>query len=60
VVRRDAAVNRMEDLNAKAFEKAVTCDLVCSWCNAHVTAAGDPKTKKSETGSKQARVIAMQ
>ena len=61
MVRRNAAMNRTEDLNVKVCEEATICVIggACSRCKALATTADDPKTKKADPGSKQSRVIAM-
>ena len=55
-------MNRTEDLNVKVCEEATGCVIrnACSCRKAlRDTAAGDPKSKKADPGSKQSRVIAM-
>ena len=62
MVRRDAAMNRTEDLNVKVCERQ---EAIAAIATAASTAkpsqqtAGDRKARKRDPGSKQSRVIAM-
>jgi Protein of unknown function (DUF3489) len=62
VVRRDAAMSRMEDLDApkstKKSSPATSASIVTAAERSQQT-ADDPKTNKADAGSKQSRVIAM-
>ena len=58
-MRRDAALNRTEDLHIKVCKEAARCiiDSACSCGKAAQSTTGNVKNLKVDTGSKQARVI---
>ena len=60
MVRRDAAINRTEDLNVKDCEDIITC-VDSPWVAARppLPAPDDTTSKNADPGSKQSRVIAM-
>jgi len=61
VVRHDAAMNRMEDLNVKACKEAITSKIGAISQNREASDSDrdDPKAMKPNPNSKQSRVIAM-
>ena len=60
MVRRDAAINRTEDLNVKTCEETITCiDSSVIAAKPSLQAPDDTTSKKADPGSKQSRVIAM-
>jgi hypothetical protein len=58
--RRDAALNRTEDLMSKSAKKRTTAPSTTpSAAKSSQQATGDVKSDKGDSGSKQSRVIAM-
>jgi Protein of unknown function (DUF3489) len=57
--RREAAMNRTEDLNVKVCEEANGYIIGNVWSRPAGQTAADSESKKADPGSKQSRVIAM-